>query len=175
MSSTTQVVRGATDQTGSSSTQYPILLVDSLGRLITASGSAAASGSTTPISSNSSAARYNTTAPTFTNGQLAENQSDAAGNQKVVLASRPGTDRSLTTTAAASVTLMAANPARNGFFVENDSATDVWINFIGAAAGAPGSGNKKVLANGGYFELKGVSNAITIFSTAAVAVTALEW
>lgn len=172
MSSTGQVIYGSTDLAGNNTLR---VLVDAQGRLQTSAGTSAGSGTTTPVATNSSGARYSTTPPTFGNGQLAENQADVAGNQKVVIASRPGTDRSLTTTAATSVPLMAANTQRNGFFIENDSATDIWINFVGASAASPGAGNKKILANGGYFELKGVSNAVTIFSTAAVAITALEW
>lgn len=173
MSSTGQVIYGSTDLAGNNTLR---VLVDAQGRLQTSAGTSAGSGTTTPVATNSSGARYSTTPPTFGNGQLAENQADVAGNQKVVIASRPGTDRSLTTTAAISVTLMAANTQRNGFFVANDSATDVFINFNGGTASAtPGGGNKKITANGGYYELKGLTNAITIFSTAAVGITAQEW
>lgn len=174
MSSTTQVVRGATDQTGSSTTQYPILLVDSLGRLITSSASAAASGSTTSTTTNSSGARFNATPPTFASGQLAENQADANGNQKVTIAARPLMDRSVALAANTQVTLIPINLSRTGFFIKNDSAVDIWINMVGAAAASAGAGNIKIAANG-YFELKGVSNAVSAIATAAAAITAGEF
>jgi len=173
MSSSSQIVRGSVDQTGNG--PFPFLKVAQDGSLGVTTGTAAPSGSTTAVNTNSSGARYNTAPPTYTNGQLAENQADGAGNQKVVIASRPGTDRSVTLVANTAQTLMAANTARNGFLISNDTASDVWINTIGAATAAAGGGNKKIAANGGYFELKGVSNAVSIISTGAVAVTALEW
>lgn len=56
-----------------------------------------------------------------------------------------GTNRSLTVTTTAAAA-MAANASRTGWKIKNDTTTDVWINFIGTASAAAGSGNIKVAA-----------------------------
>lgn len=93
--------------------------------------------------------------------------SDGAG-----IVSSEGTNRSVTATTASS-TLMLANAARKGFYVVNDAAVDVWINFGAAAAATPGGGNIKIAANGGRYESglfvdSGVVNIIAASATAAI-------
>lgn len=86
-----------------------------------------------------------------------------------------GVDRSITATATSSQ-LMAANPSRTRFFIKNDTATDVWINMGATAVATAGSGNMKILANGGYFEFQGGTSAINIIATSGTAaVTAREF
>lgn len=86
-----------------------------------------------------------------------------------------GTDRSITATTT-SAQLMAANTTRTKFFIKNDTAVDVWINFGAAAAATPGGGNMKILANGGYFEFEGSSSAISIIAASTTAaITAREF
>lgn len=89
-------------------------------------------------------------------------------------ASVTGTDRSLTATTT-SAQLMAANASRSRFFIKNDSAVDVWINFGATATATPGSGNMKIAA-GGYFEFSGGSSAINIVAASGTAaITAREF
>lgn len=65
-------------------------------------------------------------------------------------ASLPVTNRSIGVTTSAQ-TAAAANTARRGWKIKNDSDTDVWVNFVATATAAAGSGNFKIVANGGYF------------------------
>jgi hypothetical protein len=62
------------------------LAVDSAGRVLIAGGTT--SGSAAPTSTQISGGVYNSTAPTYLNGQATQNQSDANGNQKVTLATQ---------------------------------------------------------------------------------------
>lgn len=90
-----------------------------------------------------------------------------------------GLDRSLTVTTTAQQ-LMAANPDRQGFYVVNDSAVDVYVNIGATAVAAAGSGNIKLTASGGKlfsWDL-GVtpSSAISIVcASSTAAVTAREF
>lgn len=85
-----------------------------------------------------------------------------------------GTDRSVTASTT-SAQLMAANTTRTKFFVKNDSAVDVWINFGATAVAAAGSGNMKIAA-GGYFEFAGSSSAVNIIAASGTAaITAREF
>lgn len=87
-----------------------------------------------------------------------------------------GTNRSATVGTVA-VTLMAANTARRGWRIRNDSAGDVWINFDATATAAAGGGNIKIPANSsltsepGFVETGAMS---AIGSAAALAITARE-
>lgn len=82
--------------------------------------------------------------------------------------SRTGTDRSITATTT-SQQLMAANTTRLKFYVKNDSGIDVWINLGATAVASAGSGNIKIPANGGYFELSGYSGAVNIIAASTTA------
>lgn len=88
--------------------------------------------------------------------------------------SRVGTNRSITATTSAQ-TLMAANTNRWKFIISNDSTIDIWVNLGGTASAVAGSGNKKIAANGGYWELSGYSGAISIVAASGTpAITAYE-
>lgn len=89
-------------------------------------------------------------------------------------ASSVGTDRS-GTVGTSSATLIPANAARTRFFIKNDSANDIWINFGGTATAAAGSGNLKIAANGGYYEYSGYTGAVNAIAGTASAVTAREF
>lgn len=99
---------------------------------------------------------------------------DGNGNASGVTPGQ-GTDRSGTTTANTSTTLMGANPTRGKFFVKNDSASDIWINMGATAVAAAGGGNIKIASGGGYFEFSGYTGVVNVISTAAVAYTAREF
>lgn len=100
-----------------------------------------------------------------------------------VLASAPTgnpvtyTDKSGTiTSGGAAQTLMAANTSRKGFFIQNQSAGDLWISSVGTAAATQPS---LWLPPGAYYEppVTGVPTAaISIFgATAGQAFAAREW
>lgn len=98
-----------------------------------------------------------------------------ARRMSVVVGASVGTDRSITATIS-SAQLMAANTARRKFFVKNDTAIDIWINFGAAAVAVAGAGNLKVAANGGYFEFEGSVLAINIIAASGTpAITAREF
>lgn len=81
--------------------------------------------------------------------------------------------------AAAAGNLFAANAARAGFAVKNDTAVDIYINPFGAATVANGVGNIRIPALGGYYEsptgamVAGAISAISASGT--VAITAMDW
>lgn len=88
---------------------------------------------------------------------------------------KSGTDRSATATTTSS-SLMGTNTTRARLFIKNDTAIDVWINLGATAAAVPGSGNIRVAANGGYFELENYSGAVNIIAASSTAaVTAREF
>lgn len=92
------------------------------------------------------------TGPSVT--QLTPKTVYAQVNNGVFGVARPtmnGTDRSIVASTTTQV-LMPANAGRMGFYVKNDTTIDVWINIGASASAAPGNGNMKVPANGGYFE-----------------------
>jgi len=93
----------------------------------------------------------------------------------VYASGKAGTARDITASTT-SQTLMAAMTTRGKFIVSNDSTVDVWINTLGRpAVAAAGGGNKKIAANGGYFELSGYTGAVTIIAASGTAaITALE-
>lgn len=70
--------------------------------------------------------------------------------------------------------LSAANPSRRGFWIQNISTTDLWINELGNASAAPPS---IVLAKGDIYEFPiAVGSAISIFgATTGQAFSAREW
>lgn len=72
--------------------------------------------------------------------------------------------------------LMAANKGRGGFWIQNVSDTDMWINELGTAAASQPS---MKLAAGAFYEspVTGcTANAISIFcATTAKAFSAREW
>jgi hypothetical protein len=85
------------------------------------------------------------------------------------------TNRSIVATTTAQ-TAMAANTARTKFIVKNDTTIDVWISIGGTASAAAGGNNIKVPANGGYLEMTGTNQAVTIIATSTTAaITILEW
>jgi len=87
-----------------------------------------------------------------------------------------GTSRSATVGTSAG-NLMAANAARQGWKVKNDTAGDIWINFDATATAAPGGGNIKIPAGAylasepGFVETGAMS---AIGSAAGLAITARE-
>jgi len=86
-----------------------------------------------------------------------------------------GTDRSATV-GTSSATLIARNDARKKFFIKNDGANNVWINFGPTATAVAGGGNFKLASGGGYFEFTGYTGVISaIAETASVNVTAREF
>lgn len=87
------------------------------------------------------------------------------------------TDRSSTiTSGGAAQTLMAANPNRNGYSIQNVSSGTLWVRENGTAAASQPSLS---LAPGAYFEspLNGVTiDAISIYgATTGQAFYAREW
>jgi hypothetical protein len=110
--------------------------------------------------------------------QHVRTKGDTTG-QRTVPCALTGTDRSIGVTVT-SQTLMAANTARKGFMIRNDTDTDVWVNFDGAAVAAAGSGNYKIAMNGGHLEppagLTGTS-AITVIhgGSGTKNISAREW
>lgn len=89
--------------------------------------------------------------------------------------SSAGTDRSITASTT-SQSLIPLNTSRNKFYVKNDSAIDVWINIGATAIAVAGSGNLKIVANGGYFEFSGSTSAINIIAASGTpAITAREF
>ncbi len=87
------------------------------------------------------------------------------------------TDRSGTiASTGVSQTLMAANATRSGYVVQNNGASVMWLNEIGAAASA--IGGSYAIAPGAVFPPPGwpvTAAAIAITGTAAQAFTAREW
>lgn len=89
------------------------------------------------------------------------------------------TDRSGTITAGnISQQLMAANPTRRGWRIQNNSTGDLWFNDVGGAASANGLGCFK-LAPGGYFETSfgGITSTVIniVGATTGQAFSASEW
>lgn len=103
-------------------------------------------------------------------------RTDVTPNAIPVYASaKAGVDRSITATTTAQV-LMAAMTTRGRFYVKNDAAVDIWINIGGTATAAAGTGNIKLAAGGGYYELAGCADAVSIIAASATAaVTAREF
>lgn len=103
-------------------------------------------------------------------------RSDVTPNAIPTYASgKAGVDRSITATTTAQQ-LMAAMTTRGRFYVKNDTAIDVWINIGGTATAAAGTGNIKLAASGGYYELAGCTDAISIIAASGTpAITAREF
>ncbi len=113
-----------------------------------------------------------------------------AGTQRVVIASDQApmttvlsvaavkTDRSgAVATGGTAQQIMAANPARKGWQLQNTSDTDLWFNALGAAAVAGGSSFK--LPPNGFYEAPphGISTAAVsvLGATAGKTFAAREW
>jgi hypothetical protein len=125
--------------------------------------------------------QYNTTPPTLTDGQAVPLQHDADGSLYVNIRDTSAatmTDRSGTITLGGTAqVLMAANPARKGFFIQNNSAGVLWLNEMGVTA-VLASPSISLAAGASYQSaLAGVSPlAISIIgATTAQAFTAREW
>lgn len=75
-------------------------------------------------------------------------------------------------------TLMAANPLRRGWRIQNNSTADLWFNDTGGTANAGGPGSFRIAA-GGYFETSfgGISNTTIsiVGGTAGQVYSASEW
>ncbi|AWI90269.1 hypothetical protein C0214_19620 [Methylobacterium sp. DM1] len=87
-----------------------------------------------------------------------------------------GTNRSATvgTTAA---NLWPVNANRQGGWIKNDAATDIWCNYDGTASATPGGGNFKIAASGGFYDTEAnfvSTNALSCIGTAATAITSRE-
>lgn len=98
---------------------------------------------------------------------------DGVAYSTATLTSRSGT----IATGGTAQTLMAANPARKGWFVQNVSTGDLWVNRFGGTASA---GQPSILIKAGrlYETPAGGSggNALSIFgATAGQAFTCGEW
>jgi len=81
------------------------------------------------------------------------------------------------TTGGAAQTISAANVYRNGFWVQNNSSGDLWVNELGSAAAASQPAIK-IAAGQLYESQKGepCPYAISIFgATTGQAFTAREW
>ena len=102
----------------------------------------------------------------------------SGGPLPVMGSATTGTDRSITASTT-SQQLMAANTARKGFYVKNDTAIDVYINPGATAVATAGGGNIKVAASGGYYVSEPTfptSSAINIIAASGTpAVTAREF
>lgn len=88
-----------------------------------------------------------------------------------------GIDRSTTTSTTAKV-ILAANDARQGFYLKNDTTIDVWFNIGGTAVATAGGGNMRLPANGGYYETGAFAptEAVSIIAVSgAPAITAREF
>lgn len=87
------------------------------------------------------------------------------------------TDRSgSVTTGGTAQTLMAANTARNGFWIQNTSSADLWISDVGAAATA--SPSLKIVSGALYESPRaGVSTGLIsiIGANAGQTFSAREW
>jgi len=116
-------------------------------------------------------------APHYYNGSTWDRPKGDTTGAYTVAAPSTGTDRSITASTT-SQQLMAANSARHGFYIKNDTAIDVWINIGATAVATAGGGNIKIAANGGYFESPAAvtpSAAINIIAASATpAITARE-
>lgn len=87
-----------------------------------------------------------------------------------------GTNRS-TTVSTTAANIWPVNASRQGAWIKNDSAADIWCNYDGTASATPGGGNFKVAASGGFYDTEPnfVSiNALSCISTASVAITSRE-
>lgn len=84
-------------------------------------------------------------------------------------------DRSITASTS-SQTLVAANSARKGLEIKNDTSIDVWISFTGAAVAAAGSGSYRIPAGTSYASGAFVpTGAVTIIaSSGSPTISAME-
>lgn len=102
-----------------------------------------------------------------------------AGNKSITASPVQGySDKSGTITSGGNAqSLMAANPSRKGFWVQNNSAEDLWIRDTGTAAAAT-QPSLKIVA-GALYEtpITGCpTGAVSIFgATTGQAFTAREW
>lgn len=93
--------------------------------------------------------------------------------------SRAVTNRSGATNATASTAtnIIQANASREGFAIQNNSTSDIWISLTGTATF--GAGSFVLKAGGGYFESPpgggGVGAVSAICAVAAAPFTAMEW
>ncbi len=85
------------------------------------------------------------------------------------------TDRHIAMTTTAQQ-MAAANAARTGFVIVNDTAVNAWIRFGAAATATPGNGNIKI-PPGGRYEMPLVVDirAISIIGEGAGNITATEY
>jgi hypothetical protein len=125
--------------------------------------------------------QYNVTLPTLSDGQEVPLQTYNDGSLRViVVATLPGTlvDHSYTITLGGTAQLlMAANPNRKGWLIQNNSAGTLWFNELGGTATqAPPSLS---LAAGALYTspTPGASSAAIsiIGATTGQAFTAREW
>lgn len=176
----------ATDVVGGA--HYQVVKID-----VGAAGASALAGTSNPLpvtftnasqplptgaATETTLAALNTKTPTVAQKTMALSSPVVIASDQSVLPVRTapltGTDRSVTATTT-SAALMGANAARTKFFIKNDSAVDVWINFGATAVAAAGSGNMKIAA-GGYFEFAGSASAINIIAASGTAaITAREF
>lgn len=129
---------------------------------------------------------YNATAPTLADGQRGNLPLGARGMLLTTLVASAGTalsdsaavftkmavnagvDKSVTATTTSQL-LMAANNSRLKFFIKNDTAIAVYVNFGATAVASAGAGNYQIAPNGGWMELTGVSSAINIIAASTTA------
>ncbi len=112
------------------------------------------------------------------NGRLCVVVSGSSGSASIgsTTLRSAGTNRSATITTTAA-NLWPANPNRQGGWIKNDAATDIWCNYDGTASATPGGGNFKIAASGGFYDTEAnfvSTNALSCIGTAATAVTSRE-
>lgn len=113
------------------------LAVDANGRLITVGGGTGSAAQVEGTSADNAAAtgnpvltgaEYNASAPTYSDGDVANNQADVNGNQKVTLSGTAATVAQVASSAT-SVTLLAANTSRREAIIFNDSTQVLYIKY----------------------------------------------
>ncbi len=120
--------------------------------------------------------RFNTTLPTYTDGQYGVAQINSNGLLQVVVtnAALPsGTDRSGTATTSAT-TPIAANAARIGLAIQNTGSNIIWYNEIGGTAAANAAGSFQITP-GSTINIR-TNRAVSIIAvTSSTTFSATEW
>jgi hypothetical protein len=161
--------------------RYGGVTIDVNGNLCTGGSIPGTAPTTAPTSTSIIGGVYNLTPPTVTSGQAVPLQTDNDGSLRVILVetlSGTLTDKSGTITLGGTAQqLMAANTARKGWLVQNNSAGTLWINEIGGTA-VQAQPSLSITAGSLYTSpTPGASNAAIsiVGATTSQAFTAREW